>query len=89
MCEYGDAFKTLYNGNFASWPGVAFKNDCYYQPADGYNWKHYYFYEIPTSLYGKSFKFIVNKTGQTADLTLQHKCFCVNAWDNAGNSQWY
>ena len=65
--EDGDAFKTLYNGNFASWPGVAFKNDCYYQPANGVNWKHYYFYEIPTSLYGKSFKFIVNKTGQTAD----------------------
>ena len=29
------------------------------------------------------------KWNQTADLTLQHKCFCVNAWDNAGNSQWY
>lgn len=65
--EDGDAFKTLYTGDFASWPGVAFKNDCYYQPANGQNWKHYYFYEIPTSLYGKSFKFIVNKTGQTAD----------------------
>ena len=29
------------------------------------------------------------KWNQTADLTLQHKCFCVNAWDNAGNSQWF
>ena len=29
------------------------------------------------------------KWNQTADLTLYHKCFCVNAWDNAGNSQWY
>ena len=29
------------------------------------------------------------KWNQTTDLTLQHKCFCVNAWDNAGDSQWF
>ena len=68
--EDGNAFNTLYGGNFASWPGIAFKNDCYYQPANGQNWKHYYYYEIPTALYGKSFKFIVNKSGQTSDLSV-------------------
>lgn len=65
-----DAWKTQYGGNFSTWPGVAFKNDCYYQPADGQNWKHYYYYEIPTALYGNSFMFIVNKKGQTSDLSV-------------------
>ena len=65
-----NAWKTQYGGNFSSWPGVAFNNDCYYVPADGNNWKHYYYYEIPTALYGKSFMFIVNKKGQTDDLSV-------------------
>ena len=65
-----NAWKNQYGGNFGSWPGVAFKEDCYYQPADGQNWKHYYYYEIPPALYGKSFKFIVNKTGQTEDISI-------------------
>lgn len=64
------AWNTQYGGNFGSWPGVAFESDCYYIPADGQNWKHYYYYEIPTALYGKSFKFIVNKKGQTSDLSV-------------------
>ena len=68
--EDNNAFKNLYGGNFSSWPGVAFKNDSYYKPANNQNWKHYYYYEIPTALYGKSFKFIVNKKGQTADLSV-------------------
>lgn len=65
-----NAWKNQYGGNFGSWPGVAFKNDCYYVPADGQNWKHYYYYEIPTALYGGSFKFIVNKSGQTSDIDI-------------------
>ena len=66
----GNAWNTQYGGNFAGWPGVAFKDDCYYIPADSNNWKHYYYYEIPTALYGKSFKFIVNKSGKTSDLSV-------------------
>ena len=65
-----NAWKGTYGGNFSSWPGVAFNKDCYYVPADGNNWKHYYYYEIPTSLYGQSFMFIVNKKGQTSDLSV-------------------
>ena len=68
--EDNSAFKNQYGGNFSSWPGVVFKNDSYYKPANNQNWKHYYYYEIPTSLYGKSFKFIVNKSGQTSDLVV-------------------
>ena len=29
------------------------------------------------------------KWNQTGDLTLQHKCYCVNVWDNGGDSQWF
>ena len=29
------------------------------------------------------------KWNQTADLTLQHKCYCVNTWDNGGNTRWF
>ena len=65
-----NAWNTQYGGNFGGWPGVAFKSDCYYVPADGQNWKHYYYYEIPTALYGNSFKFIVNKKEQTRDLSV-------------------
>lgn len=64
----GDAFKSMHGGNFGSWPGVAFKDEAYYKPADGNGWKRYYYYEIPTSRYDSGFKFIVNKSGQTADL---------------------
>ena len=65
-----NAWKTQYNGEFGKWPGVEFKEDCYYVPANGANWKHYYYYEIPTALYGNSFMFIVNKKGQTSDLSV-------------------
>lgn len=65
----GDKWKAQYGGNFSSWPGVAFPNDCYYVPADGKNWKHYYYFEIPTNLYNTKFNYIVNKTGQTPDQT--------------------
>lgn len=68
--EDSSAFKNEYGGNFSGWPGVAFKNDCYYHPANDQNWKHYYYYEIPSALYGKNFKFIVNKKGQTSDLVV-------------------
>ncbi len=65
----GDKWKTKYGDNFSTWPGVAFPNDCYYVPADGNNWKHYYYFEIPTDLYNTKFNYIVNKKGQTADQT--------------------
>ena len=29
------------------------------------------------------------KWNQTDNLTLQNKCFCVNGWDNLGDSQWF
>jgi hypothetical protein len=29
------------------------------------------------------------KWNQTGNLTLQHKCYCVNAWDNGGDTQWF
>ena len=29
------------------------------------------------------------KWNQTGDLTLQHKCYCVNVWDNGGDTQWF
>ena len=64
------AFNNVYGGNFAGWPGIAFKNQCYYTPANNQNWKHYYYYDIPTALYGKGFKFVVNKTGQSSDLVV-------------------
>ena len=66
----GDAFKSMHGGNFGAWPGVAFKDEAYYKPADGNGWKRYYYYEIPTSCYNSGFKFIVNKSGQTADLSV-------------------
>ena len=65
----GGKWKAKYNGNFSTWPGVAFPNDCYYVPADDKNWKHYYYFEIPTDLYNTKFNYIVNKAGQTADQT--------------------
>lgn len=68
--EDSNAFNNQYGGNFAGWPGVAFTLDAYYKPANNQNWKHYYYFEIPTALYGKSFKFIVNKSGQTSDLSV-------------------
>ena len=87
--EDNNAFKNLYGGNFSSWPGVAFKNDSYYKPANNQNWKHYYYYEIPTALYGKSFKFIVNKSGQTSDLSVTKLAgdLYVGYWyDNASSN---
>ena len=63
------AWNAQYGGDFFAWPGVAFKNDCYYVPANGENWRHYYYYEIPTDLYNTTFNYIVNKKGQTSDLT--------------------
>ena len=83
-----NAWKTQYGENFSSWPGVAFTNDCYYVPADGNNWKHYYYYEIPTALYGKSFMFIVNKKGQTADLSVTNLSgdLYVGYWYDSGSS---
>lgn len=29
------------------------------------------------------------KWNQTGDLTLHHKCYCVNVWDNGGDTQWF
>ena len=29
------------------------------------------------------------KWNQTANLTLQHKCYCVNDWNNTGDTQWF
>lgn len=29
------------------------------------------------------------KWNQTGNLTLQHKCYCVNVWDNGGDTQWF
>lgn len=55
-----NAFYTEYNKTFSTWPGVQFTNESYYKPADGINWKHYYFYDIPKTLFGKKFKCIVN-----------------------------
>ena len=83
-----NAWKTQYGGNFSTWPGVAFNNDCYYVPADGNNWKHYYYYEIPTALYGKSFKFIVNKLGQTSDLSVTNLAgdLYVGYWFDSASS---
>lgn len=68
-----NAFKNMFGGSYGSWPGVAFTYDCYYKPANLQNWKHYYWHEIPSVLYPSSapFKFIVNKTGQTADLVIK------------------
>ena len=63
------AWNAQYGGDFFAWPGVAFKNDCYYVPANGEKWRHYYYYEIPTDLYNTTFNYIVNKKGQTSDLT--------------------
>ena len=65
-----NAFKNKYHADFATWPGVSFKSDCYYKPADKQSWRHYYYYDIPVELYGKSFKFIVNKKGQTSDIVV-------------------
>ena len=86
--EDNNAFKNLYGGNFSSWPGVAFKNDSYYKPANNQNWKHYYYYEIPTALYGKSFKFIVNKSGQTSDLSVTNLAgdLYVGYWYDSASS---
>lgn len=86
--EDNNAWNTQYGGNFAAWPGIAFKKDCYYVPADGQNWKHYYYYETPTDLYGKSFKFIVNKKGQTADLIVSNLSsdLYVGYWYNDANN---
>ena len=66
---WGDnnAFKNTYGTWNYNWSGQVFANDCYYQPADGNNWEHYYYCEIPTSLYNTGFNFIVNKSGQTGD----------------------
>lgn len=85
-----NAWKNKYGGNFASWPGVAFKNDCYYHPADDNNWKHYYYYEIPTDLYGKSFMFIVNKKGQTDDISITKldSDLYVGYWYDNSNGFW-
>ena len=84
------AFKNLHGGEFAQWPGVDFKYQSYYQPGNGTGWKRYYQYEIPTSLYGKSFKFIVNKQGknQTADQTVTKVTgdIYVGYWYNDANN---
>ena len=83
-----NAWKNTYGGNFSSWPGVAFNKDCYYVPANGENWKHYYYYEIPTSLYNQSFMFIVNKTGQTSDLSVTNLAgdLYVGYWYDSASS---
>lgn len=86
--EDNNAFQNLYAGNFSSWPGVAFKQDSYYKPANNQNWKHYYYYEIPQALYGKSFKFIVNKSGKTSDLSVTNLSgdLYVGYWYDSANS---
>ena len=81
-------WKTKYGGNFSSWPGVAFSKDCYYKPADDNNWRHYYYFEIPTSLYDYKFNYIVNKKGQTNDLTSNSVTgdLYVGYWYNDANN---
>ena len=83
-----DAFKNMYGGNFSNWPGVAFKKDCYYKPADLNSWRHYYYYDIPTSLYGRSFNFIINKKDQTADINIENldSDLYVGYWYDNANS---
>ena len=84
------AFNNLHYADFAKWPGVNFKYQSYYQPGNGSNWKRYYQYEIPTSLYGKSFKFIVNKDGknQTSNQTVSKVTgdIYVGYWYNDANN---
>ena len=66
---------------------MAFKNDCYYVPANGENWRHYYYYEIPTNLYNTTFNYIVSKKGQTPDLTSKsvNGDLYVGYWYNNAN----
>ena len=60
---------------------------------------NFFEFEIPSDGY-KSILFVrCNKSNpvaswdtkwnQTGNLTLYHKCYCVNQWDNGGNAQWF
>lgn len=77
-----------FDGNFNIWPGKAFTSQCYYKPADDQQHRHYYYYEIPTDLYDATFNYIVNKKGQTADLTSKsvNGDLYVGYWYNDANN---
>lgn len=63
-----NAFQDTYGTWNYTWGGQELSKDCYYQPANGQNWRHYYYCEIPTSLYTTGLNFIVNKKGKTSDI---------------------
>ena len=69
----GNAFNAMYPGWNYNWGGTAFPRDCYYKPADEVNWRHYYYIDIPKSLYNGEFSFIVNQKGQTSDIVVGKK----------------
>ena len=96
--EDDNAFNNSYGSGFSSWPGKVFTNDCYYIPANKESWKHYYYCVIPSSLYGSSFKFIVDKKfkdkqgdkeyEQTSDLKVTdlESDLYVGYWNDGDNS---
>lgn len=62
--------------------------ECYYKPADEQKWRRYYYYEVPTNLYGKDFSFMVKKSGsRTINVTKLASDIYVGYWyDNASSN---
>lgn len=84
-----EKWKEEYGKSFNPWPGAAFVEDCYYKPADDQQHRHYYYYVIPTNLYDVQFNYIVNKKGQTSDLTAPKNLngdLYVGYWYNDANN---
>ncbi len=91
----GGAFAWTYD-----WPGKALTDNCYYVPANGNNWRHYYYCVIPSSRYSSGFNFLanynVNKSvkSQSADIKLLNKAIThdiyVGYWydDDSSNGFW-